>query len=120
MFFFFEYFLRYIKLMYMLKLKKQIVVTDRYLYDSFRRDNIDSECVKLFLNIFPKPDYIFFMKGDTKEFFNRKGEYTPEILNNHQDDLYNGLKQKNIKFKEIDALKLQDEILIDVLKELSD
>ena len=119
-FFLFEYLARYIKLMYMLKLKKQIVVTDRYLYDSFRRDNIDSNSIKLFLDIFPKPDYLFFMKGDTNEFFKRKGEYTPEVLNDHQNDIYNGLKEKNIKFKEIDALMSEDKVLIEVLKTISD
>jgi len=116
----FEYILRYVKLFYLMKIKNKIVISDRYLYDHFRTNTIDPKVVKFFSKLFPKPDYIFMMKGDTRKFFDRKKEYSPDILKIHQNDLINGLKELNYNFIEVDANKNQDDVLKEILKVLSD
>ncbi len=116
----FEYICRYLKLQYLLKIRNKIVVSDRYLYDYFRTDNTDPKVVQYFSKLFPKPDYIFMMDGDTQKFYDRKKEYSPEILQKHQYDLIYGLDKNNINFYKIDANQNEQEVLKSILKVLSD
>ncbi|WP_323586247.1 hypothetical protein [Aliarcobacter butzleri] len=115
-----EYIVRCIKLQYLLKIKNKIVVSDRYLYDYFRTDNTDPKVVKFFSKIFPKPDFIFMMEGDTQKFYDRKQEYSPKILKDHQDDLINGLRKEGLEFYSIDANQDEDGVLKSILRKLGD
>ena len=116
----FEYIVRYIKLQYLLKIKNKIVVSDRYLYDYFRTDNTDPKVVKFFSKFFPKPDFIFMMEGDTQKFYDRKKEYSPKILKEHQSDLINGLKKEKLDFISIDANQDEEDVLKSILRKLGD
>jgi thymidylate kinase len=120
MLFIFEYIARYIKLQYLLKIKNKIVVSDRYLYDYFRTDNTDPKMVKFFSKIFPKPDFIFMMEGDIQKFYDRKQEYSPKILKEHQDDLINGLTKEGLEFYSINANQDEEEVLKSILRKLGD
>lgn len=115
-----EYVVRYIKLQYLLKIKNKIVISDRYLYDYFRTDNTDPKVVKFFSKIFPKPDFIFMMEGDTQKFYDRKQEYSPKILKEHQDDLINGLRKEGLEFYSIDANQDEEDVLKSILRKLGD
>lgn len=70
---------------YYLRLKNEVLITDRYFFDSLTDIVIDENgktrdkwnYIKLFLKIMPTPDLPIFVDIDGDIAFKRKGEYSP-------------------------------------------
>ena len=65
-------------------------------------------------------DFIFMMEGDIQKFYDRKQEYSPKILKEHQDDLINGLTKEGLEFYSINANQDEEEVLKSILRKLGD
>ena len=114
-----EYLMRLAKIHYLTKVKRKIVLTDRYVYD-VAREGVDLNIVSLLAKLFPKPTRTFLMKGDVAEFFRRKGEYSVKELGEHQDALEKHLvTQLDDKLTIIDADLSEKEVLSQILQRLS-
>jgi len=87
----FEYSIRLIEIWYLVLFRRKIVLADRYV-DDFSHDNTCSYVLRKIINLFPKPSHVFLILGDTKKFYSRKREYSPDELNEMQEKLLACLK----------------------------
>ena len=88
-FLFFEYSFRSLVILYYRLCNVDIIILDRHWIDLLRSD-INFQLLFKFRKLV-NADKIFMIKGDTKEFYSRKGEYSPHILKQHQQTLESSL-----------------------------
>lgn len=100
------------------KVKKELVIFDRYYYDYFAdlkrfQYKIPVFIPKLFACAIPKPNIIFVLKAEPEVLYNRKKELEiEEIKRQNAAFLLLGKKYKNVQF--IDVSKSIDEVTDDV------
>lgn len=114
----FEYFVRRTILFWNTTILRKYVLLDRYFFDASRK-GVDHPILKTISNFFPIPSNLIYLNGSAKIFFERKGEYSPEILSMHQLDTLNILKKDykgNLHI--IDASKKQERVLEDSISTL--
>jgi thymidylate kinase len=83
-------------ILFILKIKyfsKKLVLYDRFIFDtvvslnSASKKNILEKIMLLFLNLFPKPNFIIFLSIDPVIAYERTGEFGVEVLRRKQNEL---------------------------------
>lgn len=76
-----------IKRLYYQKVRKSLLVMDRYLYDSLANlfDTNSEKYIKFMLRLIPKPDLAILLDVEPSIAFNRKSEYPPEFYVGRRD-----------------------------------
>ena len=99
-YYYFEYLARYL---FQVAFRNRVL--DRYFYDMYAHYDYASrsKVFKLLMNMFPKPDYLFFLDVSVEEAKKRKPEMDIELLNMHRQKYLelSGL----VKMKRIDTSK---------------
>lgn len=91
-----EFSLRLVELVFHKKVKRRIIITDRYIDDFIHETN--HSILRRFVQLtFPKPVAVICIRGDCRIFFERKGEYSPTELEKHQKALKNTLISRYAK-----------------------
>lgn len=81
-----EYTVRLLEILYLTRLRRKIVFTDRYI-DDFAQDKSMGFLLSILSRLFPESTHVIFIKGDPQRFFDRKGEYSPGELAVMQEKL---------------------------------
>ncbi|MFQ5629292.1 MAG: dTMP kinase [bacterium] len=96
-----------------LRARGRFVVFDRYIYDSWlvQRPNTLWKKIRrlLFEKGYPKPDLVIFLDAPGEVLFKRKGEHTPEWLEQQRQG-YLALKQRIPQMVVIDATQQADAV----------
>ena len=105
---------------YPLKVKKNLVVFDRYYYDYYAdmeryQYSLSSNYAKLWSWLIPKPDITFVLDAPSEVLYNRKPELSVEEIDRQRQE-FNKLANGKAKIVRIDANQTAEKVAEDVTK----
>ncbi len=117
-YYFIEYLARYFFLIFPLRRKKAIIITDRYFYDYYAHYSYAPESIlfPLLLEMYPKPDFTFSLECSKETLLQRKQEVAPHILEKHLEH-YTQLAEK-IDSHKINTLQPQKECINEIFNKI--
>lgn len=106
-----ESFNRLVALLFLLHVRRGHVIADRYVYDAYVSGKGGGRIVRWLARFYPAPEVVFFLKGQPEKIFERKREYSPEVITIQQEELAHVLLNAGVPVKELNAHEKPGEIV---------